>query len=77
MELLISRQTPLSPILTSSQLEALLTPPFMTLLRLEGVPEDAEISLLLCDDAVHPGPERRSTGAWTRPTDVLSFAQED
>ena len=50
--------------------------PMQTLLRREGVDEDAEVSVVLCDDsfirelnAAHRGVDRA--------TDVLSFAQED
>ncbi len=53
-----------------------MTAPLAALLRHEGVPGDPEISLVLCDDSFI-----RSLNAGYRgqdkPTDVLSFAQDD
>ena len=56
--------------------QAILTAPLAALLRLENVPGDPEISLVFCDD-----PFIQDLNAEYRhknkPTDVLSFAQED
>ena len=46
------------------------------LLRLEGVGEDAEVSVLLCDDAFIRTLNAMHRGV-DRATDVLSFAQDD
>ncbi len=47
-----------------------------TLLRLEGRPDNVEISLVLSDDAFIQDLNRRYRNQ-DKPTDVLSFAQED
>lgn len=53
-----------------------MTAPLAVLLRREGVAGDPEISLVLCDDAFIQSlnAEYRSKD---KPTDVLSFAQDD
>lgn len=73
MPLLIHRRTDSCPSLNA---RATLTIPLAALLQREGVPGDPEISIVLCDD-----PFIRSLNAEYRgqdkPTDVLSFAQDD
>jgi len=56
--------------------ETLLTPPLRTALRLEGRPDSVEISMVLSDDAFIQDLNQRYRGL-DKPTDVLSFAQED
>ena len=53
-----------------------LTEPLTTLLRLEAVAGDPEISVVLCDDPFIRDLNARWRGK-DKPTDVLSFAQED
>ena len=50
--------------------------PLAALLRLEAVPGDPEISLVLCDDAFIQSLNAEYRGL-DKPTDVLSFAQDD
>ena len=50
--------------------------PLAALLRLEAVPGDPEISLVLCDDAFIQSLNAEYRGL-NKPTDVLSFAQDD
>ncbi len=57
-------------------METLLTPPLQTLLRLESRSAGAEISVVLCDDLFIRDLNNRYRGV-DKPTDVLSFAQED
>lgn len=53
-----------------------MTAPLTALLRHEGVPDDPEISLVLCDDAFIQSLNAQYRGQ-DKPTDVLSFAQDD
>lgn len=53
-----------------------MTTPLAALLRLESVPGDPEISLVLCDDAFIQSLNAQYRGK-DKPTDVLSFAQGD
>ena len=53
-----------------------MTAPLAALLRHEGVPDDPEVSILLCDDAFIQSLNAEYRGK-DRPTDVLSFAQDD
>ena len=53
-----------------------LTEPLTTLLRLEAIDGDPEISVVLCDDPFIQKLNARWRGK-DKPTDVLSFAQED
>jgi len=53
-----------------------LTAPLAALLRREGVPRDPEISVVLCDDAFIQSLNAQYRGK-DKPTDVLSFAQDD
>lgn len=53
-----------------------MTGPLAALLRREGVPDDPEISLVLCDDAFIRSLNAEYRGK-DKPTDVLSFAQDD
>lgn len=55
---------------------AILTDPLAALLRREAVEGDPEVSLVLCDDAFIQALNARYRGK-DRPTDVLSFAQDD
>lgn len=75
MELLIRVQS-LLLCLTPSQTAALLMPFLQTLLRHENRLESVEISLVLSDDAFIQELNLRYRGL-DKPTDVLSFAQED
>lgn len=71
--LLIQRRTASFPSLNAPET---LTAPLAALLRHEGVPGDPEISVVLCDDAFIQSLNAQYRGK-DRPTDVLSFAQED
>lgn len=53
-----------------------MTAPLAALLRHEGVPDDPEISIVLCDDAFIQTLNAEYRGQH-KPTDVLSFAQGD
>lgn len=64
------------PSLAPARAQTLLTPPLRIALRLEGRSPDVEISLVLCDDAFIQNLNRTYRGQ-DKPTDVLSFAQED
>lgn len=73
MELLISRQTKLYPNLKPrKKLESAIK----TLLLHEERPPDVEISILLCDDNFIHDLNLQHRG-YDKPTDVLSFPQED
>jgi probable rRNA maturation factor len=73
MELLIRRETGLFPSLDP---KSILTKPIRNTLQSEGAPEEAEISIVLCDDAFIHALNRTHRGM-DKPTDVLSFAQDD
>ena len=53
-----------------------MTGPLAALLRREGVTGDPEVSIVLCDDAFIQSLNAQYRGK-DRPTDVLSFAQDD
>ena len=53
-----------------------MTAPLAALLRHEGVPGDPEISLVLCDNLFIRSLNAQYRGQ-DKPTDVLSFAQDD
>jgi len=53
-----------------------LNAPLAALLQHEGVPGDPEVSIVLCDDAFIQSLNAQYRGK-ARPTDVLSFAQDD
>ena len=53
-----------------------MTAPLAALLRREAVPGDPEISVVLCDDAFIQSLNAAYRGR-DKPTDVLSFAQDD
>jgi len=53
-----------------------LSAPLAALLRREGVPGDPEVSVVLCGDAFIRSLNAQYRGK-DRPTDVLSFAQDD
>lgn len=53
-----------------------MTAPLAALLRREGVGGDPEISIVLCDDAFIRSLNAQYRGK-DKPTDVLSFAQDD
>lgn len=53
-----------------------MTGPLAALLRLESVASDPEISVVLCDDPFIQDLNREYRGK-DKPTDVLSFAQDD
>ncbi len=55
---------------------ATLTGPLAALLRHEGVPGDPEVSIVLCDDDFIQSLNAQYRGK-DKPTDVLSFAQDD
>ena len=73
MPLLIHFQTE-SPLLPSA--EAILTGPLAALLRHEAITNDPEISVVLCDDPFIRD-LNRDYRQKDKPTDVLSFAQDD
>jgi len=56
--------------------QAILTDPLAALLRHEGVSNDPEISLVFCDDPFIQTLNAEYRGK-DKPTDVLSFAQDD
>jgi len=73
MDLQISRTTASFPKLRpKKKLESAIT----TLLRLEGHSTDVEISVVLCDDTFIQELNRTHRGK-DKPTDVLSFPQDD
>jgi probable rRNA maturation factor len=77
MELLILWRTGSPPWLDAPRtLETFLDGPLRAALRREGVGDDVEISLLLCDDAAIRALNAAHRGL-DKATDVLSFAQED
>ncbi|MGI4789259.1 MAG: rRNA maturation RNase YbeY [Janthinobacterium lividum] len=73
MPLLIQYQTDLPPPLNAA---AILTAPLAVLLQHEAVPGDPEISLVFCDDPFIQSLNAEYRGK-NKPTDVLSFAQDD
>lgn len=76
MELLISRRTSLMPSLSSLPMQAMLKACLQALLRHEGVTDAVEISLVLCGDDFIQQLNKEYRGQ-DKPTDVLSFAQEE
>ena len=73
MPLLIQYQTALPPPLSAL---ATVTGPLAALLRHEGIGGDPEISLVFCDDPFIQTLNAEYRGK-NKPTDVLSFAQND
>ena len=54
----------------------MLTAPLTVLLRLEGITNTPEVSVVLCDDSFIQSLNAQHRGK-DKPTDVLSFAQDD
>ena len=73
MPLLIQFQTALPPGLSA---QAILTAPLAALLRHEGIANDPEISIVFCDHSFIQALNAEYRGK-NKPTDVLSFAQDD
>jgi probable rRNA maturation factor len=73
MELLIRWQNVSLPSLDAPRT---LTEPMLAILRRDGGGDEVEVSLLLCDDAVIRALNAAHRGV-DRPTDVLSFPQDD
>ena len=71
--LLIHRRTDFCPSLNAPET---LSAPLAALLRHEDVPGDPEISVVLCEDAFIQSLNAEYRGQ-DKPTDVLSFAQDD
>jgi probable rRNA maturation factor len=72
-QLLLHRRTDSFPSLNALKT---LTAPLATLLRLEGIAGEPEISVVLCDDPFIQSLNAEYRGQ-DKPTDVLSFAQDD